>query len=107
MALSVSLTGDWLTSVGNRQQSHGTITMDSSYATGGETLAAADVGLGTRASLQLNQGEDGYVIHWDKDNGKVMAFYVDNDGASDGPMIQVASAVNLSDIVIEFVASGR
>jgi hypothetical protein len=106
MALSVSLTGDWMTSVGNRRQTHGTITLDSSYATGGETLAAADVGLGVLDSLQLNQGEDGYVFHWDKSNGKVMAFYGDNDAGADGVLAQVASTVDLSAVVIEFVATG-
>jgi len=64
MALSVSLVGDWLSSIGSKRMTEGTLTFDSSYLTGGEVLAAADVGLGELDSLVLEQGEDGYIFEW-------------------------------------------
>lgn len=64
MALTVSLTGDWLKSSGNQKAVEGTITFDSSYLTGGEVITAAMVGLGSLDSLMLDQGEDGYIIDW-------------------------------------------
>ena len=74
MALTVSLTGDWLSSIGSRRASQGTITFDSSYATGGESLTAANIGLGVIDRIEFNQGEDGYTFKYDYTNSKVMAF---------------------------------
>jgi hypothetical protein len=74
MALSVSLTGDWLSSLGNRRSSQGVITFDSSYATGGEALTPANVGLGTIDRIDFNQGEDGYVLRYDYTNEKVLVY---------------------------------
>lgn len=74
MALSVSLTGDWLSSFGNKKASHGTITFDSSYATGGESLTPANVGLGTLDRIHFNTGEDGYVFEYDYSNETVIAY---------------------------------
>ena len=36
-----------------------------------------------------------------------MAFYGDNDAGADGVLAQVASTVDLSAVVIEFVATGN
>ena len=83
MALTVSLTGDWMSSVGNRRAVDGTITFDSSYATGGESLTAANIGLGTIDHIQFNQGEDGYVFEWDKTNNTVIVY---------SPQLEVASS---------------
>lgn len=74
MALSVSLTGDWLQNAGSVMQSFGTITFDDSYATGGESLTPAMVGLGEIIGLSFIQGEDGYVAKWDKTNQKVLLY---------------------------------
>lgn len=74
MALTVSLSGDWLSSFGNKRASSGTITFDSSYATGGESLTPANIGLGTIERITFNHGEDGYVFKYDYTNQKVMAY---------------------------------
>lgn len=68
MALTVGLTGDWLQSQGNRKASSGTITFDTGYLGGGEVLTAAMVGLGNLESLELEQGEDGYIFEWIRTN---------------------------------------
>jgi hypothetical protein len=54
MALTVSLTGDWLGSAGNARTSRGTITFDSSYAVGGEALTPSMLGLGRIDALQFD-----------------------------------------------------
>lgn len=64
MALTISLTGDWLKSSGNQKAVEGTITFDSSYLTGGEVITAAALGLGSLDSLQLEQGEDTRIVEW-------------------------------------------
>jgi hypothetical protein len=74
MALSVSLTGDWLQNIGSVQQTVGSITFDDSYATGGESLTPAMVGLGEIIGLSIIQGEDGYVAKWDKANQKILLY---------------------------------
>jgi hypothetical protein len=93
MALTVSLTGDWLTSVGNRRSSEGTITFDSVYATGGESLTAANVGLGVLDSLVLEQGVSGFIFEWDKDNNKVKVRRAGSDGI---PTLVVEEAVTVT-----------
>ena len=81
--------------------------MDSSYATGGEAVTAAQLGLGSIETLVLNQAEDGYVFHWDASAETIIAYYADYDAVADGALIEVASTTDLSSVVIEFVATGR
>lgn len=84
----------------------GSIAFDSSYPTGGE--ADTDLAAKFRTLQQVNiMSEDGYVFHWDKTNSKVMAYYADNDGASDSALIQVANTTDLSGITAaRFTAFG-
>jgi hypothetical protein len=74
MALTVTLAGDWLSSLGNKRASNGTLTFDSSYATGGESLTPANIGLGVIDSITFNQGEDGYVFKYIHSTQKVQVF---------------------------------
>jgi hypothetical protein len=80
MALTVGLTGDWLGSQGNKRTSHGTLTFDSSYPTGGEPLTAANVGLGVIESIQFNP-VSGYTFEYDHANEKVLV-YVGSGGVA-------------------------
>lgn len=73
MALTVGLTGDWLGSQGNRRTVHGTITFDDSYATGGESLTPANIGLGRIDRIQFNP-VDGYTIEYDYATQKVKVY---------------------------------
>lgn len=104
MPLTVALSGDWMTSLGNKRQTHGTITFDSSYLTGGEAITAAMLGLGLLENLQLKQGEDGLVASWDRSAGTIQLF---DEAGADGPLSEVGSTSNQSAVVLDFVAVGR
>lgn len=71
-----------------------TLAFDDSYPTGGEVLAASDLGLSeVRYFPTVLAG--GYVLQYDYANGKLQAFYADNDAVADGPLIEVANATDL------------
>jgi hypothetical protein len=103
MALTITLSGDWMSSIGSKRSTVGTITFDSSYVTGGEELLPPAVGLGVIEALQLNQGEDGLVAKWDRANQKVQLFEQDAGGA----LAEVGSGSNQSAVVVDFQAVGR
>lgn len=94
--------------VGDQKIVYGTVTFDSSYPTGGESFDETQIGLHRLDFLTLNQGEDGFVFHWDKANEKVMAFGQEPTNATAGVigLSQVAAATDLSNAVIEFQAFG-
>lgn len=107
MALTISLTGDWMESLGSKRATSGTITFDSAYAAGGESLTAANVGLGVIDFLELNQGEDGYVFHWDKANNKIVVYQQTDPadaGGADIPLVEASG--DLSAVVVNFRAIG-
>lgn len=107
---TVVLAGDWMESVGNRRATRGTIQMNASYATGGDDLTPAQVGLGVIDHIEINQGEDGYVLHYDKANDKVLAYWGDNAGGAADPataLLEVTAATDLSGVVAEFRAIGQ
>ena len=74
----------------------GTIAMDSSYRTGGEDITFPS--FETNPVVVLIESEDGYIFKYDRANGKVMAYYADYDAASDGALIQVGNATDLSSV---------
>lgn len=74
MGLTVSLTGDWLASIGNKRSVNGTITFDSNYPTGGEALSAAQIGLGVIQFVEFDQGLSGYIVAYNSATGKVQVF---------------------------------
>lgn len=82
-----------------------TVTLDSSYATGGEAVSANSLGLGTviHASVGCNAG---YVGEYDISNAKLKAYWVDTttDGA---PMAEVATTTDLGSVVFRVRAVGR
>jgi hypothetical protein len=96
MAISVSLTGDWLSSFGSKRASEGTITFDSSYVTGGEPITAADVGLGELDSLVLEQGEDGHIIEWIRTSALTGLLKVRGAGATASPRLVIEEVVTVT-----------
>lgn len=74
----------------------GIITLDNSYqGSGGETLdLSAEFPGGLLFVLFESKG--GYVFNYDKANGKVIAYYGDNNNAADGPLIEVPGTTDLS-----------
>lgn len=73
MALTVTLSGDWMESIGNKRAVRATIAFDSSYPTGGESLTAANLGLGTIEYIRIDP-KAGYVFEYDYTNKKVLAY---------------------------------
>jgi len=104
---SVSVSVTHQTVWGDVQIVFGTITMSNSYATGGDTLSTGDFGLTELNHLFLSTRTGGYVLAWDKANGKVLAYYGDYDAAADGALVQVAATTDLSSVVADFVAVGK
>lgn len=74
-----------------------TVDFDSSYPTGGEVLTAGDLQLVSvmKVDAQLTSG---YGFQYDHANEKLLAYYGDNNNASDGPLIQVPNTTDLSAI---------
>lgn len=95
MAAAVTLSGDWLKSIGNIKAVVGTVALDDSYPTGGESISAAAFGLGVIDFL-IASPTSGYVFQWDNANKKLLAYYADYDAVADGALIQVGAGVNLS-----------
>jgi len=57
----------------NKIRNRYTITMSSSYTTGGEAVTAASLGMTTINSMILGPA-GGYTFKWDSTNGKIMAY---------------------------------
>ena len=105
MAASSSIT--WASEVpGTRREVRGTITFDSSYATGGEAVTLTQLGLTRLDWLSVNT-TDGHVPAWDGSTStpKVKLFWVDTttDGA---PLAEVPSTTDVSAVVVRFHAVG-
>ena len=73
MALTVTLSGDWMESIGSRRAVNATIAFDSSYPTGGESLTAANLGLGVLDKVEI-ESKSGYTFSYDYTNSKVLAY---------------------------------
>lgn len=81
---------------GNRKEVIATVAFDSSYPTGGESLAPSLLGFQAFDFVSFtNTG--GYVFEFDHTNSKVLAYWVDTttDGA---PLAQVANTTDLSGV---------
>lgn len=72
MSATISLTGDWLISLGSRRQTYGTGNLGT-YATGGIAVSALQLGLGTIDSFVVDPA-GGYVFAYDATAGKVLAY---------------------------------
>ena len=74
MALTITTAGASkdVESLGSLRASLFTITFDSSYATGGEALAASDLGL-KELDIVMIENASGYVFNYDHSNNKVIA----------------------------------
>ena len=103
MALTVSITSSSV--FGDRQARFATVTLDSSYPTGGEALSAAQLNL-----AQLDE----VVIHsanvatkravWDRTNSKILV-YVEN--GTSGIEAQAASTSDQSALSVQVFAVGK
>jgi len=88
----------------------GTVTFDSSYATGGEALVATDIGLSANIEFINCAPASGYLFEYDYTNGKLKAFNSTKGGtipAGGAPGVEVATTTDLSAVVLRFIAFGN
>lgn len=84
----------------------GTITFDSSYATGGEAIAATDMKLSSKIEFLQASSAAGYIFEYDATNGKVKAYWPNSDATAPSVAKQVASTTDLSAVTCNFIAFG-
>ena len=104
MALTVTI--QKRSTFGNKRVRTVDIAFDSSYPTNGEALTASDLGLSV-VDLVIPSPKSGYVFEYDYANSKIKAYYADYDAASDGALIEVANATDLSGVTgVRLLAMG-
>lgn len=89
---------------GSRKVVIGVITFDSSYATGGEGVTLAQLGLTRLDWLELNAGV-GYLPTWDGSTTtpKVLLY---RQTAATGAFVEVPSTTDMSTTTVRFMAYG-
>ena len=95
MALTITVNKRGI--IGDLRYADISLAWDSSYPTGGESLTPADAGFDSFHVVTAHQ-KSGYTFEMDYTNNKLLAYYYDYNGASDAVAIQVANAVDLSDV---------
>jgi hypothetical protein len=90
---------------GNKKVWRGTVTFDSSYATGGETFSPTSQGFVTVDQVEVFPSV-GYVPEYITSTGKILARWVDTtvDGAA---LAEVASTTDLSAVVFPVTVRGN
>lgn len=111
MAVTVSVIDSSLVSAGQRQI-RGSLTMDSSYATGGEVMDVSTYFAGS--PTVVIGGADGYMLEHNQGTaaaGKVLARYSSvnsKNGANETlALVQVADGTDLSAVNTTFLAMGQ
>lgn len=89
---------------GSRKEVYGTVTFDSSYATGGEAFVPAEFGLSRLDWLQV-AGATGYLAAWD---GSVTApkILLYRQTAATGALVEVPATTNVSTVTVRIRAVG-
>ena len=77
----------------------GKMTFDSSYPTGGESIAALTTDNKVLAMLGASGG--GYIFEFDYDNQKLKVMYGDYSNGSDGVLVQVPNETDLSSLIVD------
>jgi hypothetical protein len=94
--------------VGDRKVTIFEFNFDSSYPTGGESLALSDIGFSHSVDYVDFEDAAGYSFEFDHANLKVLARYFDYDAGADGPAIQVPNTTNLATVsAVRGIAWGR
>ena len=82
-----------------------TITFDSSYPTGGESISATDVGLESIALVMFSADKNGFVFQFDYTDSKIVIYSAGAD-AEDG-LDELANTTNASAVVVRAIFYGR
>lgn len=106
--MALTLTGVTPFNKGSKRAVTLTIAFDSSYPTGGESLSLADMGFVSSVDIVQVEPTLGYVFTYDYTNKKLIAYYGDNNNASDGALIEVPNTTDLSAVVgVKLEATGN
>ena len=87
---------------GSKRTVIGTIAFDASYPTGGESLTAANLGLGTIDQLRVFP-KNGYVFEYDYTNSKLLAYSQGITTGATGAADSTSGALVLDDTAAEGV----
>ena len=89
---------------GNRKITTATVTFDSSYATGGEAIALADLGLLRLDHLVVDAGA-GYLAKWDGSTTapKILLY---RQTAATSALVEVPNTTDMSAISVKVLALG-
>lgn len=89
---------------GSRKEVFGVITFDSSYATGGEAVTLAQLGVNRLDWLEVIAGA-GYLPVWDGSSTtpKVLLY---RQTAATGALVEVPSTTDVSTVTVRFRATG-
>jgi hypothetical protein len=103
--MAVTFTDDYMGVVGARKVWRGTVTFDTSYPTGGESVSVGDLGFSVEIeSLHIvSNDEAGISASWDATNSKIKLF--DEDGTS-GIEAEFASTGDASANIVSIEAFG-
>jgi hypothetical protein len=110
MALTVTTNKPVLS--GAYRQVSGTITFDSSYATGGKALPLSALGMYALTEFEAQNASstatNAYVVTWNRSSTAptLKVFQGDNANAAAAPLIEVPNATNLATLVCTFTATG-
>jgi len=114
MALTVAkVSGSPDFTAGNRKVRIRDITFDSSYATGGESLTAADVGLKTVQAVATDGGAKNSAgtslvpVRYDYAASKLQAYRYDGASAGKAFLEEVANTVDLSAFTVRLMIWGQ
>ena len=82
-----------------------TITFDSSYPTGGESITAADVGMESIALVLFSPDKNGFVPQFDYTNSKIALYSAGAD--EETGLDELANTTNASAVVVRAIFYGR
>ena len=96
--MALTVTRRSVESLGSKNAVVADITFDNNYPTGGEAIAAADLGLQAIDFMLVEQNESGKVITFDRANSKLMVFA--------GALAEAAAASDQSGTAVRVLAIG-
>lgn len=102
MASTITLSGDWMLSLGNRRGVRATGNLGT-YATAGVAVTPAQFGLGQIDQLIINPA-GGYVFEYVPSTGKVLAYWT--GAATSAVLAEVDTSTNLAGVTFTCLAEG-
>ena len=100
--------------IGDRKMVIADVLFDASYAIGGEAVTASNFGFDLEithiwgaVARDPDAADNAVVLDFDEANSKLIAFWSNNDGVADGPLIEVPDTTALSAYTARVVAVGK